>query len=191
MSGRTPLLVKDELAFDLGVSPSHLLHRVEQLAHDRFAQLVGDAVTLRQFTVLAAAAASPNCSQRELARSTGIDRSTLAELLARLEKRGLIARSASTKDARSVVVRTTPAGDAALRHAAKHARAADAAILDALPRTKRRTFLNILIKLARMSDEMAERAEREARKRSKLERRNLKKDRTSNNAGKQSPPPVS
>ncbi len=174
MSGRAPFTHEDEPPFDLGVSPSHLLHRVEQLANDRFAQLVNDAVTLRQFTVLAAAAASPNCTQRDLARSTGIDRSTLADLLARLEQRGLVARTASPRDARAIVVQTTPAGDAALRQAAKHARAADAAILDALPRTKRRTFVNILIKLARLSDEMAERAEREARRKAKLQRRALK-----------------
>ncbi len=73
MIARASSLHEDEAPFELGVSPSHLLHRVEQLANDRFAQLVGDAVTLRQFTVLAAVAAAPNCSQRDLARRTGID----------------------------------------------------------------------------------------------------------------------
>ncbi|MEQ1618071.1 MAG: MarR family transcriptional regulator [Terricaulis sp.] len=187
MSGRAPFLNEEEPPFDLRVSPSHLLHRVEQLANDRFAQLVNDAVTLRQFTVLAAAAAAPNCAQRDLARSTGIDRSTLSDLLARLEKRGLIARAASTRDARSVVIRTTPAGDAALRQATKHARAADAAILDALPRTKRRNFVNILIKLARMSEEMAERVEREARRKAKTERRTRRKNKTFSTASKPIP----
>ncbi|MGH6952387.1 MAG: MarR family winged helix-turn-helix transcriptional regulator [Vitreimonas sp.] len=152
-------------------SPSHLLHRAEQLAGDRFAQLVGDNVTLRQFAVLAAIAQSPGLSQSDLVRATGVDRSTMADMMTRMEKRGWILRAASTIDARAHSVRLAAAGMDILERATHHARAADAAILDALPRTKRRAFLNTLTKLARIADEAVAKADKAARRQAKHDAR--------------------
>ncbi len=157
--------------YRLATSASHLLHRAEQLAADRFTQLVGGAVTLRQFAVLAAIAEAPGLSQSELARATGIDRSTLADMLARMHKRGLITRTASSEDARANALRVASAGATILSGAAHHARAADAAILDLLPRTKRRTFINILERIAKLSADAAEKSERSARRRAKRKAR--------------------
>jgi hypothetical protein len=53
----------------------------------------------------------------------------------------------------------------------QHARAADAAILDLLPRTKRRSLLNTLTKLSALAEEAAAKAEREAKKQAKREAR--------------------
>lgn len=166
--------VKDDAegdAFRLATSPSHLLHRAEQLAADRFSQLVGETLTLRQFALLAAIAEAPGLSQSELVRATGIDRSTLADMVGRMEKRGWIARTVSPLDARAHAVTLAATGATMLAAATHHAKAADAAILDALPRTKRRTFLNILSKLAKFADESAAKAEREAKRAAKREAR--------------------
>ncbi len=152
-------------------SPSHLLHRAEQLAADRFAQLVGDNVTLRQFAVLAAIQASPGLSQSDLVRATGVDRSTMADMMTRMEKRGWITRTASSLDARAQSVRLAADGVTMLAAATNHARAADAAILDALPRTKRRPFLNILTKLSKVSAEAHAKAEKEAKRQAKRDAR--------------------
>lgn len=156
--------------FRLAASPSHLLHRAEQLASDRFTHLVGDTLTLRQFAVLAAVAENPGLSQSELVRATGVDRSTLADMMTRMEKRGWVTRTTAPLDARAHAVRLAAAGVTILAAATQHARAADAAILDLLPRTKRRTFLNILSKLAKLSDEAAEKAERQARRQAKRDK---------------------
>jgi len=169
-------------AYRLATSPSHLLHRAEQLAADRFTQLVGDTVTLRQFAVLAAIAESPGLSQSDLVRATGVDRSTMADMMNRMETRGWITRVASTLDARARSVRLASSGVTLLAAATHHARAADAAILDALPKTKRRTFLNTLTKLAKISDEAAAKADREERKkanRTRKERAKKKDDKAS------------
>jgi DNA-binding MarR family transcriptional regulator len=163
-------------AYRLALSTSHLLHRAEQLAADRFAQLVGNAVTLRQFAVLAAIAETPGLSQSELVRATGVDRSTLADMLNRLEKRALIARAASEADARIRSVTLTAEGRATFRASIRHARAADAAILDMLPRTKAKSLQNVLIKLAKLADEAAAKAERAARRQAKREARSKKRD---------------
>lgn len=158
-------------AFRLATSPSHLLHRAEQLAADRFSNLVGETLTLRQFAVLAAIAEAPGLSQSDLVRATGIDRSTLADMVGRMEKRGWIARTMSPLDARAHAVTLAATGATLLAAATRHARAADAAILDALPRTKRRTFLNILAKLAKFADDSAAKAERDAKRAAKRDAR--------------------
>ena len=63
----------------LARSPSHLLHRVLQLALDIYAEESGSGgITQRQFAVLAAVAENQGVTQTGLVRATGIDRSTLA-----------------------------------------------------------------------------------------------------------------
>lgn len=174
---RSTAEANESTPFLLAESASHLLRRVEQLAADRFTRLVGEAVTLRQFTVLAAIAATPGHSQSDLVRATGIDRSTLADIVSRMEQRNWIARSASLLDARAHAVRLAPDGEMLLRSAAKHARAADAAILDALPRGKRKALLNTLIKLTKLADESAAKAAHAVRPLAKPDARRLKPDR--------------
>ena len=62
-------------------SPSHLLHRALQRALDIYAEEFGEnAITQRQFAVLAAANAREGATQADLVRVTGIDRSTLADI---------------------------------------------------------------------------------------------------------------
>lgn len=157
--------------YKLAASPSHLLHRAEQLAADRFANLVGDSISLRQFALLAAISEQPGLSQSDLVRATGIDRSTLADMMAKMETRGWVLRTPSTSDGRAYSVLLGQAGGTVLSATAQHARAADAAILDLLPRTKRRTFLNTLTKLAKLAEIAAAKAEREQKRQAKREAR--------------------
>jgi len=131
-------------------SPSHLLHRALQLALDIYAEEAGPgALTQRQFAVLSAVQAKEGCTQSELVRATGIDRSTLAELVARLIGKNLLARERSTLDARANTVRLTEEGRAAVGEAAPRVAAADARILALMPGTRRDTFLKTLRDMAR------------------------------------------
>ena len=160
------------------VSTSHLLHRAQQLASDRFAFLVGEnGVTLRQFVVMTAIGEAPGVSQIDLVRATGVDRSTLADVVTRLEKRGWIARKASPADARANAVELTEAGIATLAQARQHAKAADAAILDALPRSKRKTLRGLLVRLSKHADKLAHKAERAAKQLAKREAKQRARDR--------------
>lgn len=153
--------------YRLAASPSHLLHRAEQMAADRFAQLVAGEITLRQFAVLAAVKQRPGLRQSDLVRETGIDRSTMADMLTRMEKRGWITRTTNALDQRAQSVQLAAGGLAIFNSALKHARAADAAILDALPKAKRRAFQNLLTRLAAYADAIVEKAEREAKREAK------------------------
>jgi DNA-binding MarR family transcriptional regulator len=138
-------------------SPSHLLHRALQLALDIYAEETGpDAVTQRQYAVLAAVAAREGLTQTDLVRSTGIDRSTLADLVARMIGKTLLARQRSTADARANTVSLTETGRAALEAARPKVAAADARILKLLPTRKRDAFLGVLRDMGRVAEAMAD-----------------------------------
>ncbi|MEZ5960799.1 MAG: MarR family winged helix-turn-helix transcriptional regulator [Hyphomonadaceae bacterium] len=157
--------------FKLAESPSHLLHRVEQLASERFTQLVGDTIKLREFIILAAISEQPGLSQSDLGRITGVDRSTFADTMAKMEARGWIVRTPSTSDGRAYSVLLGQSGGTMLSATGQHARAADAAILDFLTKAKARSFLNTLTKITKLADEAAAKeaakAEREQKKNAK------------------------
>jgi DNA-binding MarR family transcriptional regulator len=131
-------------------SPSHLLHRALQLALDIYAEEIGTgSLTQRQYAVLSAVTAKEGCTQSDLVRATGIDRSTLAELVARLIGKGLLARERSTLDARANTVRLTPEGRAAAEEVAPKVALADERILALMPAGKRDSFIKTLRDMAR------------------------------------------
>ena len=66
-------------------SPGHMLRRAGQYAADVFAQNAGKSgLTPRQFAVLQAVHKNEGLSQTDLVNLTGIDRSTLADMVSRL-----------------------------------------------------------------------------------------------------------
>jgi DNA-binding MarR family transcriptional regulator len=129
-------------------SISHLLHRAVQISADLYTEQAGpEAITPRQFAVLKAVAEAEGATQSQLVRSTGVDRSTLAELLTRLTARGLVARLRSAGDARVNQVSLTESGRALLAATEPHAAAADLALLSRLPEDRRARFLKDLRRL--------------------------------------------
>ena len=148
-------MAKKQRGADGGLSQSvtHLLHRVLQLALDYHAEASGPSgLTQRQYTVLAAVGAADGVSQSDLVRATGIDRSTLADLVARMISKGLLERERSTTDARANTVRLSPSGKAALSDGGKPAAKSDARLLDLLPPKKRESFVKTLASLAAAAD---------------------------------------
>jgi DNA-binding MarR family transcriptional regulator len=148
-------MAKKQKSLDGGLSQSatHLLHRVLQLALDYHAEAAGaGGLTQRQYTVLAAAGAADGVSQSDLVRATGIDRSTLADLVARMIAKGLLERERSATDARANTVRLSEAGRAALAEGGKPAARSDARLLELLPPKKRDSFLKTLGALAAAAD---------------------------------------
>jgi DNA-binding MarR family transcriptional regulator len=138
-------------------SPSHLLHRALQLALDIYAEETGpEAMTQRQYAVLSAVAAHEGLTQTDLVRSTGIDRSTLADLVARMIGKGLLGRQRSLADARANTVSLTDAGREALDSVKPKVAAADARIMKLLPTRKRDAFLGVLRDMGRVAEQLTE-----------------------------------
>ncbi len=130
--------------FVLAKSVGHMLHRAQQFAAERFARDVGVDLTLRQFALIAAVAEQNGRTQTDLVQATGIDRSTLADMIGRMEDRGFLQRDKAAEDKRAKTVSLTAAGKTALAKAVPAADAADAALLAVLDRTQRTTLLTHL-----------------------------------------------
>ncbi len=154
--------------FRLSQSPSHLLRRAEQFAAELFAtSTLQDGVTLRQTVLMAAIAEAEGASQSDLVRITGVDRSTLAEMMARMEGRGLIVRAAAADDGRAKSVRLTAMGRRKLELGLPAIRVVDRALLAAVSGTRRAAFQSILSDISEAADRehvAAEQAERGAKK---------------------------
>lgn len=134
---------------------AHLLHRATQEADHRLvmaANALKTSITPRQYVVLLAIAKSQESRQVDLTAETGIDRSTIADLIWRLQRRGLITRKRSRIDARAKLVRLTPAGEDVLRCVQAAYRRAEVGLLSVLPKEIRQPFvtgLELLIRSGR------------------------------------------
>ena len=130
---------------DLERSAMHLLHRAGQCAADIFSsEARTSGLTPRQFAVLMVVADEEGLTQTDLVERTGIDRSTMADIVARLLSRGLIQRRRAKEDARAYAIKLSPQGAKALRDAQPGAAAADQKLLASLPPAKRQEFLESL-----------------------------------------------
>ncbi len=134
---RAPKLIKK-----LEKSTYHLLRRAGQFGADIYAVHKNPKdLTPRQFAVLLTVAQNESISQIGLVQKTGIDRSTLADLVKRLSDRGLLQRRRTKEDARANALRISANGRRALSSSQTAAARADAAILAALPVDRRKGFL--------------------------------------------------
>jgi len=129
----------------LSRSPIHLLHRAGQCAGDIFhAEIKDGDLTPRQLAVLMTVAQNEGLSQTGLVERTGIDRSTLADIVRRMQKKGLLQRRRTKEDARAYAVKLTDEGRRVLRSAEPLAKRVDERILEALPSKQREQFLDEL-----------------------------------------------
>lgn len=90
---------------------SMIQHALQMVVEDYRRALDKEGLgTHRQLLVLAALEASDGTSQTELSHVTKIDRSTLSDIVRRLERARLIARRRAEDDARAYVLTLTPQG---------------------------------------------------------------------------------
>ena len=120
------------------------LRRLDACQKERLAPL---ALTPRQVEVLMALKGQGGVRQRELARRVGMDASTLAELAARLARRGLIRRAPHRKDRRALALYLTPKGRRVVQKALPLMAEADAVFLKPLRAAQRQAFVQALMLL--------------------------------------------
>jgi len=136
---------KDTATGKLDRSPIHLLHRAGQCAGDIFQAELGERdLTPRQFAVLVTVAHNEGLSQTNLVDMTGIDRSTLADIVRRMLKKGLLQRRRTKEDARAYAVKLTEEGWRVLKAAEPMAKRVDDRILAVLSGAQRDRFVQDL-----------------------------------------------
>jgi DNA-binding MarR family transcriptional regulator len=136
------------VAADLATLPGHQIRRLQQIAVGLFIEeTAGYDVTPVQYATLATVARQPGLDQRTLARSVGFDTSTVAGVIDRLERRGLLRRQPAPEDRRVRQLALTAAGAALLERVDPAMRRAQARILSPLPEADRRRFMALLGRL--------------------------------------------
>lgn len=133
--------------FELLSAPGYLLRRTHQRSLDIFTRHVGSDVTRLQIAALVALNKNPGASQRELVEATGIDKSTLKEMLTRMEARGWVQRERDPQDSRAWTMRLTLEGSAVLLERIESVVAAQQEILEPLSKEDRKFFMRCLRKL--------------------------------------------
>src|SRR3954464_924632 len=139
--------------FDLSEAPSHLIRRCQQFYGDLYAREAGGKeLTKQQFILLCALEQNDGASQTALVEITGIDRSTLAEMVRRMLEKGLLSRERTEEDQRANAVAISPLGRKALRAARNAADRAERALLEPLPAPDRQKFVKALSQIAQAAE---------------------------------------
>ncbi len=133
------------MSFAFDKSLLHLIHRAAQVSGDIFAaEQASGELTPRQFVVLAAVANDEGLSQTGIVEITGIDRSTLADIVRRLQRKGLLSRKRTKEDARAYAVRVTVQGHKVLEQTIETVRRTESRLLAALPAGSRGELTTLL-----------------------------------------------
>ena len=126
-------------------SVTHLLHRGGQCADEVFSLSIGNSdITPRQYAVLSVVAKKEGVSQTDIVDATGIDRSTMTDLVTRLVKKGWLQRRRTKDDARAYAVRLTAAGRKALKIGEGACVEVDEKVLAALSAKQHAQFMEAL-----------------------------------------------
>ena len=161
---------------NLDKSVGHLLRRAQQYSFDMYAKQVGTGgLTPRQFAVLQAVSENPGLSQTDLVKRTGIDRSTLADMISRMLKKGLLSRQRTKSDARANAVSVTAAGKRGMKGAAAKVAQADRDVLKAVPKAQQAGFLKALTSISNQIDQELDASGTAAKKGPAKKRKTAKK----------------
>ncbi|MGB8602687.1 MAG: MarR family transcriptional regulator [Rhizomicrobium sp.] len=124
----------------------HLMRRLMQ-AHTAVWQAVLPELTKPQYAVLRAIAEQPGIEQFLLVEAAASSKATLAELLNRLEQRGVITRRQDPADKRRRFVSLTKTGQQLLQNGLVEASNTDGFFLDRLSKAERAELHRLLQKM--------------------------------------------
>jgi len=126
-------------------SPLHLLHRVHQRATELFQEkMAGIDITARQYVVLVTVAQNDGASQQDIIDNTGIDRSTVSQIMQTMIRKGLLKRKRTKEDARAYAITVTDQGRDILKASEAIVEGVNEALVAALPTTRAETFIDNL-----------------------------------------------
>ena len=129
--------------------PGHLVRRVQQIHSSIFAAECGAFdLTSVQYAALTAIGDNPGVDATRLSALIAFDRSTLGDVLERLELKGWVARSPGQQDRRVKVLHLTPGGADILRQARPAMLRVQTRLLDPLSAEERRLLVHLLTRIA-------------------------------------------
>ena len=128
--------------------PGHLIRRLHQAATAFFAEECGGELTAVQYAALVAIKAHPHIDATGLSQVIYFDRSTIGDVLDRLETRGWVVRRATRDDRRIKRLMLSPAGRDVLRQVEPGIRRIQGRLLAPLTHREATTLVRLLAKTA-------------------------------------------
>ncbi len=110
-------------------------------------ECAAENVTPVQFGLLSAVLDEPGCDQVTLAEKVGIDRTNIADVIRRLERRGLVKRVVNASDRRMRAVSLTEEGRSFVNRTHGRMQRAQERLLSPLGEKEREQFLTLLQRL--------------------------------------------
>jgi MarR family transcriptional regulator, lower aerobic nicotinate degradation pathway regulator len=134
--------------------PGHLIRRLQQIASALFLEQarVFDFTPV-QYAALVAIKKHPGLDQTTLCNEIALDRSTIGDVVSRLEKRGLINRTSGAADRRTKSLHITAAGGRLIRDIEPAVAATQRLILAPLKANERSAFMQMLKHLVHLNNE--------------------------------------
>ena len=141
---------------DLESLPGHYIRRMHQIAVAIFLQEAeAHGLTPVQYAAMQTVSNTPGIDQRTLARTIGLDTSTIGGVIDRLEARNLAQRNASPDDRRVRLLDLTDAGRALLAQVIPAMQRAQERMLEPLPKRERAEFMRMLRTLVTANNELS------------------------------------
>ncbi|MDW6062953.1 MarR family transcriptional regulator [Streptomyces sp. FXJ1.4098] len=139
---------------DLSTHPGHLARRLQQAHSLLWGAMVSEETTSPQFAVLNALVEKPDIDQRTLSEHVHLDRSTIADLVARLARRGLVERVRDPRDGRRNVLKLTDEGVRVHRKLVTRTARMNRVFLAPLDEGERETLLRLIARVADAAEEL-------------------------------------
>ena len=138
---------------DVYSKPGHLIRRLQQIAVSVFAQeCAGHDVTPVQYAALVAVRDNPGLDATRIAALVAFDRSTIGNVLERLEGKGLIERRANPDDRRVKILKISRRGARLLESCEPAVVRAQERMLDPLDEIERRAFITYMRRIIARQD---------------------------------------
>ena len=136
-------------------TPGHLVRRVQQIAAALFGEeCAAFDLTSVQYAALVAISAHPDVDATRLSHLVAFDRSTLGDVLERMEGKGWVRRGPSARDRRVKRIRLTAEGAALLRAAAPAVGRVQTRLMAPLSEPERAEMIRLLARLAQVHNDV-------------------------------------
>ena len=126
----------------------HLIRRVHQVSTAYFAEECGGDLTAVQYAALVAIGAHPGIDATRLSEIIYFDRSTIGDVLDRMEGKDWIRRASTPTDRRIKLLELSPAGQSVLQQVEPGIRRIQERLLAPLTATEAKTLIRLLGKMA-------------------------------------------
>jgi DNA-binding MarR family transcriptional regulator len=133
--------------------PGHLIRRVHQISTALFLEECGSDLTSVQFAALSMIQKHSNLDATRLAGLIAFDRSTIGDVLERLEAKGWIKRRESSSDRRTKLLSLTPSGSQLLRQILPAVRRVQERLLAPLAAKEAAILVHLLTELAELHED--------------------------------------